>query len=185
MTHLWVIVQSSGPSTTDWIIAVSGVFAAIGTVGAVTVALWQVLKQNKPSLHVRTAERYSQAGKLVLLSATNIGPRPVRLTTARLKLTGFAVPVVAVALPDSTDLPVVLSEGETAEIWWDAAQLEPVATEKDTRYACAYFVDALGRMYEAPYPGMKRQRVGPPHRRRTVWVPQTSSRTPLIFRAGG
>lgn len=71
MTHLPAIIPSSGPSTTDWIIAVSGVFAAIGTVGAVIVALWQVLKQNKPSLHVRTIESDSQGRKLILLSTTN------------------------------------------------------------------------------------------------------------------
>jgi hypothetical protein len=31
---------SAGPTVTDWIVAVSGVFAAVGTVGAVVVALW-------------------------------------------------------------------------------------------------------------------------------------------------
>lgn len=45
--------MESGLTTTDWISAVTTVFAAFGTIGAVVVALWQILRQGRRKVVVQ------------------------------------------------------------------------------------------------------------------------------------
>lgn len=73
--------METGPSTTDWISAIATVFAAIGTVGAVAVALWQILRQGRRNVIVRCSQAVIgdvETIHALSVRATNDGPRPVR-----------------------------------------------------------------------------------------------------------
>jgi hypothetical protein len=78
---------SAVSSTTEWITAVASVFAAVGTVGAVIVALWQVSRQGRRSLDVRCSSAVIGEAipiHVVALRGTNDGSRPIKLTMAYL-----------------------------------------------------------------------------------------------------
>jgi hypothetical protein len=77
--------MAPGPTTTDWITAIAAVFAAVGTVGAVVVALWQTRRQGRRKLVVRCSQAVIgdiENINVLTLRGTNDGPRPVKLTMA-------------------------------------------------------------------------------------------------------
>ena len=159
-------------ATTDWIIAVSGIFAALGTVGAVIVALWQVLAQGRPRVYVECRGAVAPGMNLVSLRATNASPRPVKLLQAYL-VSSDGRQIFSVPIAGADALPAHLTEGESVEILWNHdALVEAKTKEGFGGYAYAYFADAVGREFSAPYLGMRRVRRGPPWRRRTRWVPR-------------
>jgi hypothetical protein len=77
--------MSADPSITDWITAIATVFAAVGTVGAVAVALWQIQRQGRRSLVVKCSLAViadAQNIHTIALRGTNNGARPIKLTMA-------------------------------------------------------------------------------------------------------
>jgi hypothetical protein len=170
---------NNGPTVTDWIAAVSGIFAAVGTVGAVAVALWQVLRQNQRQVDVmcRHAVMAPDSGLVhaLALRATNVGLRPVKLTMAHLTADDGRT-LFSPFVPYSDDLPIVLQDGESAEVFWYDEKLEDVRqSEGFAAYRTAFFLDVLGNSYVAPYPGVKVKRRG--FRRRKVYEIPDASRT--------
>lgn len=156
-------------ATTDWITAVSGAFAAVGTVGAVTIALWQTREQSRRRVHVTCSLAVmipdTEPLTVVALRATNIGYRPVKLVQAYLTtddnrhvVSPFVRPGPFQSFTDS-DLPKVLDDGESVEVFWYQDKLnEAKETEGFGEYLSAFFYDAQGNAYQAPFPGMQAHR---------------------------
>jgi hypothetical protein len=165
----------AGSNTTDWIIAVASVFAAVGTVGAVIVALWQILRQGARSLVVKCSGAVigdTPAIRALTLRATNDGSRPINLTMAYL-MTRDGQQVVSPFLRYSEQLPKVLLEGQSVNVIWSQENLAQVKDREGIDYLYAFFMDVLGNVYEAPYPGVtvKKSRF----RRRITYLPPDPS----------
>jgi hypothetical protein len=54
----------------------------------------------------------------------------------------------------------MLIEGESAEIYWTQSNLEELRRREDCDFLYAFFMDVLGEVYEAPYPGVLVKRKG-------------------------
>ena len=129
--------MASAPNTADWITAIGSAFAAIGTVGAVIVALWQTRRRDKYKVHVvcnwgLTGD--DEIGNLLSLQATNTGERLVKLTMAYL-LTNDHRTVVASFFFSQTPqsfmtgiqespLPASLVDGESVTMYWQLSTLD-------------------------------------------------------------
>lgn len=175
---------AAAPNTADWITAFGSAFAAIGTVGAVIVALWQTKRRERFSLHVTCKPGVTgdaQIGDIVTLTATNTGERLVKLEMAyllsddhRTIVAKFFTIMPGTSLIQSIEqsgLPVSLVAGEPVSVRWQLSTLEGLKQKEGfDHYHCAYFTDPLGNMYEAAYPGMKGKRKGWPWRRKTEYI---------------
>jgi hypothetical protein len=157
-----MIPVSTDPNVTDWITALASVFAAVGTVGAVIVALWQVNRQSRRSLVVRCSSAVTgdpQFSRVISLGGTNDGSRPVKLNMAYLRAVDGRQ-VFARFTPFSDELPKVLEDGESVQISWSQPTLSELAEKEGVQYLYAYFTDTLGQVFGAPYPGVTEARVG-------------------------
>lgn len=169
--------MSADPTITDWITASATVFAAVGTVGAVVVALWQVLRQSKRNLIVKCSSAVTgdpQFSRVIAVSGTNDGQRPIKLDMAYLQAEDGRQ-IVGRFTPFSDKLPAVLVDGESVTVFWSQDDLSEIAERESVNYLYAYFTDALGQVYSAPYPGVVVKRKG--LRRRKVFVPPEGSST--------
>jgi len=140
----------------------ASVFAAVGTVGAVIVALWQISRQSKRSLVVKCSFAVTgdaQNTRVVALRGTNDGERPIKLSMAYL-MTDDGQQVVGRFTPLSDQLPKALLDGESVDVFWSQADLQEIAQNEGVKYLYAFFMDALGQVYEAPYPGVVVRRKG-------------------------
>lgn len=161
--------MTTDPTITDWIIAAASVFAAVGTVGAVVVALWQVTRQSKRSLSVKCSAAVTgdpQFSRVIALSGTNDGPRPIKLDMAYLRADD-GQQIFGRFTPFSDQLPTVLVDGESVTVFWSQDALREIAEKEGVKYLYVYFTDALGQVYDAPYPGVVTKRKG--LRRRKVF----------------
>ncbi|MHB1539395.1 MAG: hypothetical protein ACYCUM_14440 [Solirubrobacteraceae bacterium] len=173
-------------NTTDWITAIGSAFAAVGTVGAVVVALWQTRRRDAYKVRV-TCERVitgdEEIGDLVALKAVNVGERMVKLTMAYLRADDGKTVIAPFFNPEaphgawrasfqSEVLPETLVDGDEVAVCWKRKTLGATLEKNGLKhYLCAYFTDPLGNTYEAPYPGVKVKRTGWPWRRRTEYIP--------------
>jgi hypothetical protein len=176
-------------TTADWITAIGSAFAAVGTVGAVIVALWQTKRRDGYKVHVTCRIGYTgdaEIGNLVTLEATNTGERLVKLTMAYL-LNNENKTIVAkffrqdmqgLTLARSIEqgpLPASLVDGENIAVSWRHKTLTQIKEKEGfDHYVCAYFTDPLGNMYSAPYPGVKLKRRGWLWRRREYVIERRS-----------
>jgi hypothetical protein len=108
-------------NTTEWITAIGSVFAAVGTVGAVIVALWQVFRQDARRMRVRCYRTISDlaptSSSVMGMTGINVGRSPIRVTDAELKFeNGEEWPLVA---PAGDQLPAVVEQGAELKIVWD------------------------------------------------------------------
>jgi hypothetical protein len=139
---------------TNWITAVGSAFAAVGTVGAVIVVLWHVLRHDRRRVRV---ECYFGAritgGRALFLQATNCSRRAVSLSTVALVMADGSqlVPPTAGGLGR---LPAVLADGESVAVTWTADELEHTGG----RYLYGCFRDSMLNVYRAPVPGVKSRR---------------------------
>jgi hypothetical protein len=169
--------MDASPSITDWIIAIASVFAAVGTVGAVIVALWQILHQGARSLVVKCTGAVigdTPAVHALALRGTNDGSRPINLTMAYL-MTKDGQQIISPFLRYSDQLPKVLSEGESVDVFWSQDNLAQVKDNESVEYLYAFFMDVLGNVYKAPYPGVVMKRKG--LRRREVFALSEGTQT--------
>jgi len=166
----------AGSTTTDWITAVSTIFAAVGTVGAVVIALWQTMRRYRYDVRVTCARGITgdpNIGDLVTLSAVNVGDRVVKLTMAYLHIDtgGRAVPpffipglglqISVAASMENCDLPKTLTPGDSVQVQWRQPILDALREREGfTHYLYGLFTDQLGNVYSAPFPGMKAKRGG-------------------------
>lgn len=164
---------AAASSTTDWIIAVGTVIAAVGTVAAVSYALWQGRRQETSDLRVEiTRGAESKIGDdaitdVLYLKGTNFGPAPVRVT-------GYTLPYKLRPEPERglgggmglseprgprDRLPADLQVGESITLDWDFNHLERSRQESNGEpYTHGAFFDSLGREYAAPFIGMREKR---------------------------
>lgn len=142
-------------TTTDWIIAIGTIVAAVGTVGAVSVALWQAFRQNRAKLRLQAVLRIDESGQHLRLVGTNRGPQPVKLNQARLTFTVSGVPTGEMKPMAGDELPDLFGVGDTATAEWDFAGIDRVRKEcNGDPFTHLAFVDALGREHRTPFPGM-------------------------------
>jgi len=154
--------MSTEPSVTDWITAVATVFAAIGTVGAVVVALSQIQRQGRRSLVVKCSLAViadAQSIHTIALRGTNDGARPIKLTMAYL-MSQDGRQIVSPLLPHGDLLPKVLLDGESVDVFWDQGNLRQIEKSDGVEFLYAFFMDVLGNVYKAPYPGVAMKRRG-------------------------
>ncbi|HEV7773996.1 MAG TPA: hypothetical protein VGO48_11995 [Conexibacter sp.] len=153
-----------GVATTiaEWLTAGGTVFAALGTVGAVAIALWQTVgpKQAKLTVHCWYGEKREGDGRrhpTLTLSATHVRGPGILLQTAYLTTDGTSGPLVDGG-EGSTTLPALLHPGQSAQVTWDVGLLKKVLElmkhqgGSDTAFVSAMFVDSLGRRHEAALP---------------------------------
>jgi hypothetical protein len=163
--------MGTDPSITDWITSVASVFAAVGTVGAVVVALWQVQRQGRRSLAVKCSRVVIgdvQTIHGLALRGSNDGSRPIKLTMAYL-MSEDGRQVVSPFLPHGDRLPKALQDGESVDVFWDQGNLQQIEAREGVVFLYAFFLDILGNVYKAPYPGVITRRKG--IRRRQVFEP--------------
>jgi hypothetical protein len=170
----WFYALMLASATTDWITAIGSTFAAIGTVGAVMFALWQVRRQDTRRMRVQCVKSFRLTDNdpvvsTVALYATNIGRRTIRIVGVLLRFddrTTFPWPQDA-----GDDFPILVDEGVTVTAEWDEDRLR-VATKsaKAAAILSGSFLDGLGNTYSAPFPGVKVKRKGWPWRLRTEYV---------------
>lgn len=162
-----------GTPTTDWVTALGTAFAAIGTVGAVIIALWQTRRRLRYDIHVKCGLGVTgdpQIGDLVTLSAVNVGERVLTLTMAYLRLdngrqafapffTPHLGPRVSVIVGmEHSGLPKTLTPGESVEVQWRREILQELQDREGFKgYLYAFFTDQLDNVYAAPFPGMRRK----------------------------
>ncbi len=169
--------MTTDPTATDWITAFASVFAALGTVGAVIVALWQISRQSKRSLVVKCSSAVtgdSQFSHVIAFRATNDGQRPIKLDMAYLRADD-GQQIFGRFTPFSDQLPKVLVDGESVTVFWSQDVLREIAENEGVKYLYAYFTDALGQVYDAPYPGVVTKRKGL-RRRRSYELPEDSAK---------
>jgi hypothetical protein len=162
---LTALLATIGETTTDWIIAIGTVFAALGTVLAVSVALWQGWRQNTADLRVRAelaTERIgggSQARTFVRLHDTNHGPQTIKVNQALLQFkSGASGAIIGQTAPRGDELPKVLAVGDAVTGEWDEEAVELARAESNGEpYKSIAFIDAFGNEHAAPYPGMTRK----------------------------
>jgi hypothetical protein len=175
----------NNPNVTDWITASASVFAAVGTVGAVIVALVQTRATTRRSVAVtcRTAIMALDDGTVdvVSLRATNVAQRPIKLDQAYIEtddghqvLAKFLQPNAHQTFAEGT-LPAVLDDGRSVTVHWRREQLEQIAAaEGVTAYLSALFTDTQGNIYRAAFPGVTTRRKltwrDGPHRK-TIYMP--------------
>jgi hypothetical protein len=117
-------------TTAEWLTAGGTVFAALGTVGAVAIALWQTVgpKQAKLTVHCWYGEKREGDGRpypTLTLSATHVRGPAILLQTAHLATDGTSGSLVAIS-EGSTTLPAVLHPGQSAQVTWDVRLLQTV-----------------------------------------------------------
>jgi hypothetical protein len=169
-------VVPAGSTTADWITAVGTAFAAVGTVGAVVIALWQTRRRYRYDIHVTCGSGITgdpDIGDLVTLTAVNLGERMAKLTMAYLRIDtggqivapffipGLGLQISVVASMENCDLPKTLTPGESVQVQWRRPILESLREREGfTNYLYGFFTDQLGNVYSAPFPGMRAKRGG-------------------------
>lgn len=68
--------------------------------------------------------------------------------------------VVSPLTRHSETLPKTLFDGESLDIFWTQSNLDEIRDRDGFNYLYAFFMDALGQIYEAPYPGILVKRAG-------------------------
>ena len=170
-------MPAASPNTTDWITAGASVFAAVGTVGAVAVALWQTRQQGKRKLKVTcrhgvSSEAPGESTVIVVLRATNVGYRPVKLTQAYIRMDNGDQAYIPAA-PYSEALPVLLQDGQSAEVIWRQTDIDRFSSKnRNCKLLYAYFTDVADGIYGDVMPGIRRVRRG--WRLRPQYVPRKS-----------
>jgi hypothetical protein len=141
-------------TTTDWITAIGSLFAAVGTVGAVIVALWQVSRQDQRRMRVRCYRTISDLAptstSVMGMTGINVGRSPIRVTEAELKLEngeewGLIEPV-------GDQLPAVIEQGAELQIIWDHVIQGDYGPETVKSIIAYGFRDSLGNAYWALHP---------------------------------
>jgi hypothetical protein len=160
---LAALAMPLGSAATDWITAIGSVFAAVGTVGAVCVALWQTVGQERFGLHL-TSESVATIGPegdhtvLLRLTGVNLGRRPIKINQALFGLVVAPQVIIYLGRAAGTDLPATLAPGDAVAAAWDKEVCEREQEQQGGALTHFEFIDSLGNKYAAPIPGMKATR---------------------------
>lgn len=151
--------------TTDWITALASVGAAVGTVGAVAVALWRS-RPDRPHLYMECISETliddPTAPAYLNVRVTNRGTRPASLQYPPFFVAERRVnklrssPGIGSDRTRSTRLPVLLHDGESADFRFDHGQLiEAVHEPQEGVLLYATVVDQFGTQFYVPAPGVR------------------------------
>jgi hypothetical protein len=159
-------LTKNGTTTADWITAFGTAFAAIGTIGAVVMALWQTRRQERYGLSIqgrilvtRKTNNPSKWESLVEFVATNTGRRPITIAEARMEFKSADGMMIGVMRTDKNPPRVTLAPGEQVLVAWDRDEIEQTRMGMNGEpFTHCEFVDSLGNVYSAPYPGWKMSR---------------------------
>lgn len=158
--------MTNDPNITDWITAIATVAAAVGTVGAIWFALWQLRRQERTQTKV-VARHWSAGNHILSVKVIHAGGPPLRIVAVYASYESGA-DMAGGELPDSTQLPVLLRHGDTAEAHWLLA-IFAEDTEGEWAVVGPYrrivFEDSLGGQHSAPFPTARERRRGWPLRR--------------------
>jgi hypothetical protein len=170
-------IGPTGETTTDWIIAIGTMVAAVGTVAAVSVALWQTRRQSQAKLRVESKAVIERLGSshvartVVRLVGTNHGPQSIKVNEAVLPFEKSGATIVQ-GPTGGDSLPRVLAVGDAVTVEWQEDAVELARAESHGKpYEYIAFIDAFGRHHAAPYPGMRfKRKWWPPFR--SEYVPE-------------
>lgn len=176
----------SKTATTDWLTAIAACFAAIGTVGAVAVALWQssqAARRDRRRVQMRMAGVLaSDPPPRVMVKITNESFRPVRfefppyLVARRPDGTRIALGAQPTE-EESSHLPRTIGDGETLIFVWNSYDIRDESIRNGTLQPLfAHAHDALDNHFECPYPGVNKVR-------KQRWNPFSAKdyETPTVF----
>jgi len=172
-------------ATTEWIAAISSAIAAVGTVGAVVFALWQVRRQEKTRIDVTCGRALAPIGpgnqvhEFIRLEARHVRGAPLKLEMAFFE-NMRSERVVVSFLPTLTEpIPKILTSGETLSVAW-AAELVAKAAAANGPFRAAFFRDAAGHDHRALFPGVRHRRAGLLRRRLSYVGPSEARTTPAV-----
>jgi hypothetical protein len=165
-------------TTAEWITAFGTGFAAVGTVGAVIVALWQTRRQERYGLAVegktlikRDMHRPNKWDTRIEFVATNTGRRAITIAEARLEFKSADGIMVGVMRTDNEAERVTLGPGEQVVVAWDGDEIEATRKEMNGEpFMHCDFIDSLNNIYSAPYPGRRVSRKNWRLQRRYVMI---------------
>ena len=178
-----MLPAAAAETTTDWIIAAGTIVAAVGTVAAVSLSLWQSSRQRKADLRVKSVRIIERRGgghlarELLRLVGTNHGPQSIRIVDASLQFQSATGAMIGNMTAGGDELPKVVSVGETVTAEWDFEAVELARIESNGEpYTHLAFIDAFDGEHAVPYPGMKLARRWPRFRRE--YLPMKSPAAP-------
>jgi hypothetical protein len=147
-------------TTADWIEAVAAVFAAIGTVGAVMVALWQTWRQGQRRMRVQCRLGVTPDERVVTLRGINEGAKAIEITMAYLS-SDTGQTIICTFYPGIGDNLIggkLVLEGQSVEVVWKLSLLGQTREQEGFKgYQFAHFVDTLGNVYADTFPGTRRR----------------------------
>lgn len=176
----------SKTATTDWLTAIAACFAAIGTVSAVAVALWQssqAARRDRRRVQMRVAGVLSSdPPPRVMVKITSESFRPMRFDfppyLVALRPDGTRIALGVQPLEDqSTQLPRTIGDGETLVFVWNAYDIRDESIRNGTLQPLfAHALDALDNHFECPYLGVNKVR-------KQRWNPfsEKEYQTPTVF----
>ncbi len=177
-------------TTSAWeaVAAVAQAAAALGTFAAVWVALKQSREAGRVRVRLRCAPVVIPAEPerhLLALEAMNDGPRPVKIEMGYFMMSDGYQAVQLPLQPYSDQLPKVITEGESVNLFYDRDDLEEIARKQgdDVKLTYAFVFDSAGRVHAVGYPGYEPPRIPWPKQvqRSLQWLPGVPS--PNINRA--
>ena len=141
----------------DYVALIVARLAAVGTVGAVVVALWQVRGQPKCDLNVsaRIAVIGALPGRAVSVSVTNDGYRPIKINGPPEFMLDDGYKIVAMPLAVGERPPLMLLDGESATFLFDQESLDLGTAGKGCTYTYVHVWDAAGNVWWTPFPGYR------------------------------
>jgi hypothetical protein len=148
-------------SDAEWITAAGTCAAAVATFCAVLVALWQTRRKQKVDISVTFSwvakVVHGEWVRTVELKAMNDGDPPVLIQDALIE---FHRPSMHARIrAENGEFPLTLFSHDTFIAVWNYDKVEQIRKESHGEpYTHASFIDALGRTYSAPYPGVKLSR---------------------------
>lgn len=155
--------MESGPNITDWITAIASVFAAVGTVGAIWFAFWQLRRQERTRTEMQVMHTIEGGTDFLSARIIHRGGPPLKLE-ATYATDDTGIGFIGGALSGSTELPTVLRHGESAEAHWLLAMYADDADEDGWvvlgPYRQIVFEDSLGGRHGADFPTTKVRRPG-------------------------
>ncbi len=142
--------------TAGWMTAIGTLFAAVGTVGAVLIALWQTVWRERSDLKTHTYYRPDDdapGGGILYLTADNPRQTPVNVPAAGLSTQS------KVNLPAAghSSLPKKLGHKDSARAHWHASELRKLEQAEGPIYFGTFMSEVDGA-FRAPMPGGKKKR---------------------------
>lgn len=161
----------SDPHWTAYLEAFAALLAAVGTVGAVALALEQsrrAIRQGQVQLSVRCRVAIAAPPEGTIqtytVTATNVGLRQVTVTGAQFMLKDRQQ-VFVIPLYFSDALPAVLADGQSVALHYERGVVDQVAQDAGSEIDYVFVHDSADNSYQTTFPRVRDVEAGPPGRR--------------------